>query len=161
MKQLEGVEVEVLDLRDYPMPFFNSATSPSYITEPYPDPVVQKWTKKIEEADGFVIVAPEYNHGYSAVLKNAMDWVYKEWNNKTIGFVSYGGVGGGRAVEQLRLVAIELQMAPVRTAVHIPWMSTVAVREGKLEEFNNFHGAATGMLKQVTWYARALKAARG
>ena len=71
-------------------------------------------------ADGFIIIAAEYNRGYTAVLKNAIDFVYKEWNNKPVGFVAYGAVGGARAVEQLRLVAIEMQMAPVRQAVHLP-----------------------------------------
>lgn len=160
MKQLEGVDVEVLDLRDFPMPFFDSAQSPSYIKEPYPDPNVQKWTAKIADSDGYVMVAPEYNHGYSAVLKNAIDWVYKEWNNKAVGFVSYGSVGGGRGVEQMRLVAIELQMAPVRTAVHIPWPSMVAVREGKTEELENFKHQADTMLKQLVMWSKAMKSVR-
>lgn len=160
MQQLESVETEVLDLRDFPMPFFDSAQTPSNLKEPYPDPNVQKWTAKIADADGYVIVSPEYNHGYTAVLKNAIDWVYKEWNNKAVGFVSYGSVGGGRAVEQLRLVATELQMAPVRVAVHIPWASMVAVREGKLEELNNFQGPATGMLNQLVMWSKAMKNAR-
>src|SRR5579872_3399556 len=104
-KKKTGLEVELLDLRDYPMPFFNEPMSPSRVEGKYPNEAVQKWAKKIAEADGYIIVSPEYNHGYPAVLKNAMDSIYKEWNNKSVGFVSYGSVGGGRAVEQLRLVA--------------------------------------------------------
>src|SRR6266481_6795301 len=78
-KNLEGVTAELLDLRDYPMPFFNEAVTPSYMKEPYANPVVQKWTAKIAEGDAFIIVTPEYNHGYPAVLKNALDYVYREW----------------------------------------------------------------------------------
>jgi NAD(P)H-dependent FMN reductase len=80
----------------------------------------KKWAAKISEADGYIIVSPEYNHGYSAVLKNAIDWVFPEWRNKPVGFVGYGNAGGARAIEQLRQVAIELQMVPIRSAVHIP-----------------------------------------
>ena len=120
IKKQEEVVVEVLDLRDYNMPFFNEPMSPSFKQEPYTNEAVTRFTKKIEEGDAFVIVTPEYNHGTSGVLKNALDWVYPEWNNKPIAFVSYGSVGGARAVEQLRLNAIELQMAPIRAAVHIP-----------------------------------------
>src|SRR3989344_5113159 len=118
-KKIAGIETEILDLRDYAMPFFNEAVTPSAKKEDYADEAVQRWTKKIKEADGFIIVAPEYNHGYTAVLKNALDYVSTEWNNKPVGFVAYGSAGGARAVEQLRAVAIELQMAPVRNAVHI------------------------------------------
>jgi NAD(P)H-dependent FMN reductase len=77
------------------------------------------WAAKIATLDGLIVVSPEYNHGYSAVLKNALDYVFAEFARKPIGFVGYGGVGAARAIEQLRLVAIELQMAPVRSAVHI------------------------------------------
>jgi len=94
-KQKEAV-VEVLDLRDYDMPFFNEPMSPSFKQEPYKNEAVAHFTKKIEEADGFVMVTPEYNHGTSGVLKNALDWVYREWNNKPVAFVSYGSVGGAR-----------------------------------------------------------------
>ena len=82
IKKQEGVVVEALDLRDYGMPFFNEPMSPSFKQEPYKNEVVARFTKKIEEGDAFVIVTPEYNHGTSGVLKNALDWVYQEWNNK-------------------------------------------------------------------------------
>ena len=82
IKKQEGVVVEALDLRDYGMPFFNEPMSPSFKKEPYKNEAVARFTKKIEEGDAFVIVTPEYNHGTSGVLKNALDWVYQEWNNK-------------------------------------------------------------------------------
>lgn len=162
-KKAPEIEAEILDLRDYPMPLFNEAVSPSFKQGDYADKSVQKWTKKIKEADGFIIVTPEYNHGYGAVLKNAIDYVYKEWNNKPVGFVAYGGVGGARAVEQLRTVAVELQMAPIRNALHIsaPWTlrdDTGNLKPGALDAYKE---AAGGLLAQLAWWMRALKTARG
>ena len=159
----EGVAVEVLDLRDYDIPFFNEPMSPSFKQEPYKNEAVARFTKKIEEGDAFVIVTPEYNHGTSGVLKNALDWVYQEWNNKPVAFVSYGGVGGARAVEQLRLNAIELQMAPIRNAVHIPGEQYFQVLFGKMdakELFASVSKQAEGMIAQLLWWARALKNAQ-
>lgn len=108
IKKQNGIIVEMLDLRDYDMPFFNEAVSPSFKKEPYENEAVARFTKKIDEGDAFIMVTPEYNHSTSGVLKNAIDWIGPEWNNKPIAFVSYGSVGGARAVEQLRLIAIEL-----------------------------------------------------
>lgn len=164
IKKQEGVAAEVLDLRDYDMPFFNEAVSPSYKQEPYKNEAVARFTKKIAEGDAFVIVTPEYNHGTSGVLKNALDWVYQEWNNKPVAFVSYGSVGGARAIEQLRLVAIELQMAPIRNAVHIPGEQYFPVAFGKAEAKDLFASQsekAQAMASQLIWWTRALKAARG
>ena len=164
IKKQEGVAVEVLDLRDYEMPFFNEPMSPSFKQEPYKNDAVARFTKKIEEADAFVVVTPEYNHGTSGVLKNALDWVYPEWNNKPVAFVSYGGVGGARAVEQLRLNAVELQMAPTRNAVHIPGEQYFQVLFGKMdakELFASLAGQAEAMITQLLWWTRALKNARG
>ncbi len=161
-KEREGVEVELLDLRDYPMPFFKESVSPSYATEPYSDPVVQKWTAKIAEADAYVIATPEYNHSTSAVLKNAMDYVYRGWNRKPAAFIAWGSTGGARAVEQLRQVAAELQMAPVRDAVHIQWPVLVAITEAKGDpaSFAPVDMAAKNMLDQLLWWANALQTAR-
>ena len=104
-------EVELIDLKDYPMPLFAEEASPLYAHE-----VARRWQKKVGEFDAFVFTAAEYNRGPTAVLKNALDYAYAEWSNKPVAFVGYGGVGGARAVEQLRLYAIELQMAPIRSA---------------------------------------------
>ncbi|PIR57717.1 MAG: nadph-dependent fmn reductase, partial [Parcubacteria group bacterium CG10_big_fil_rev_8_21_14_0_10_38_31] len=132
LKKREGIEAELLDLRDFPMPFFDEAVSPAMKQGPYQNEVVKKWTGKIAEADGFIIVTPEYNHGYPAVLKNALDYVYAEWNRKAVGFVSYGSVSGARSVEQLRQVSIELQMAPIRSAIHLPADKWMQVLMGKM-----------------------------
>ena len=160
----EGAVVEMLDLRDYNMPFFNEPVSPSFKQEPYKNEAVARFTKKIAEGDAFVIVTPEYNHGTSGVLKNALDWVYQEWNNKPVAFVSYGSVGGARAIEQLRLTAIELQMAPIRNAVHIPGEQYLPVLFGKAdagELFSLQSEKAEAMITQLLWWTRALKNARG
>jgi len=164
IKKQKGVIVEVLDLRDYDMPFFNEPMSPSFKKEPYKNEAVARFTKKIEEGDAFVMVTPEYNHGTSGVLKNALDWVYPEWNNKPVAFVSYGGVGGARAVEQLRLNAIELQMAPIRNAVHIPGEQYFQVLFGKMdakELFASVSQQAEAVITQLLWWTHTLKNARG
>lgn len=114
------VKVELLDLRDYSMPFFDEPMGPAMLKEYYSNETVKKWAAKIKEGDAFIIVTPEYNHGYPAVLKNAIDSIFPEWNNKPVGFVSYGNSGGARVIEQLRQVVIELRMSPIRAAIHIP-----------------------------------------
>lgn len=160
VKKLEGVEAELLDLRDWNLPFFDQPQSPSGVKDGnYGNDIVNAWAKKIGEADAFVIVSPEYNHSTSAVLKNALDSVYAEWNNKVVGFVSYGSVGGGRAVEHLRMIATELQMAPVRTAVHVPGSIVWGAGWNAEAEAAMKHSADT-MLEQVTRWGRAMKAAR-
>jgi NAD(P)H-dependent FMN reductase len=155
----KGFDVELLDLRDYPLPFFDEPVSPSMIKEPYANPVVAKWTAKIAEADGFIMIAAEYNHGYTAVLKNAIDYVGKEWNKKPVAFVGYGSVGGARAIEQLREVAAETQMAPVRNTVHLTnfWG---ALDEKGVMNFSAFEVAGDALLDQLAWWTKALKTAR-
>lgn len=153
------LDFEVVDLRDYPMPFFDELSSSLY--SPSKNEIAQKWQAKIATFDGFLIVAAEYSHGPTGVLKNALDYAYTEWNRKPVAFVGYGGVGGARAVEQLRLIAIELQMAPTRNAVHIVWGDMMAVREGKkLADMAHLNQAAKGVLDELSWLAAALKTAR-
>ncbi len=159
-QQRPELDVELVDLRDYPMPFFEDATSPAY--GPSPNKLVQAWQAKVASLDGYIFTAAEYNHGPTAVLKNALDYAFKEWNNKPAAFVGYGGVGGTRAVEQLRLHAVELEMAPIRNAVHILLPDFLAVRsdEKALSEIEHLNTGANAMLDQFTWWAKALKAAR-
>ena len=162
-KKRKELDVEMIDLRDYPLPFFDEPISPAMAKEPYTNKNVQKLTGKISEADGFIVVSPEYNHGYPAVLKNMFDYVYKEWNKKAIGFVSYGTVGGARVVEQLRQVAVELQMAPIRYAIHIPPQQSFDVISGKNQEPNPFDvlkHQADSFLDNLMWWTEALKKAR-
>jgi NAD(P)H-dependent FMN reductase len=97
LQKRAGIEVQLLDLRDFPMPFFDQPMPPAMPGRPpYEHDVVKKWTAHIAASDGFVFVTPEYNFGTSAVLKNAIDWVYPEWNRKAAAFVSYGSVMGAR-----------------------------------------------------------------
>lgn len=154
------MEVEVLDLRDYPLPFFEEAGSSLYV--PSKDQTAQKWQKKVAEFDGYIIIAAEYNRGPTAVLKNALDYAYTEWNKKAVTFVGYGGAGATRAVEQLRLHAIELQMAPTRAGVHILWPDYLAVaQQGKsLDDLPHLYQTAEQTLDQLVWWTKALKAAR-
>ncbi len=159
-KARADLDFEVVDLRDYPMPFFEEATSPAWA--PSQNEVAQRWQKKVEALDGYIFIAAEYNRGPTAVLKNAIDYAYNEWNNKPAAFVGYGGVGAARAIEQLRLHAVEMQMAPIRAGVHILMPDFVAVlQQGKkLEEIEHLNQSATAMLDQLAWWAKALKAAR-
>lgn len=158
--QRSDIEVDLIDLRDFPLPFFDEVSSSLYV--PSKSEVAQAWQKTVAQYDGFVFTAAEYSRGPTAVLKNALDYAYTEWNRKPVGFVGYGGVGGARAVEQLRLHSIELQMAPVRNAVHIVWADMAQVAQGakSLSDFPHLNQAAAGLLDDIAWWAKALKAAR-
>jgi len=159
-KQRTDLAFELIDLRDHPLPFFNEAMSPAWA--PVKNEAAQRWAAKLATLDGLIVVTPEYNHGPSAVLKNALDHAYKEFIRKPIGFVGYGGVGAARAVEQLRLVSVELQMAPVRHAVHIGMVEFLGIwQQGKrFEDFPHLAPAANGLLDDIAWWAKALKTAR-
>jgi NAD(P)H-dependent FMN reductase len=122
----DDAEFELVDLADFPLPHLDEAVPPSLGV--YQHNHTKDWADKVASFDGFVMVTPEYNHSTSGVLKNALDFVYGEWNNKAVGFVSYGSAGGARAVEHLRLVVGELQMADVRQQVALSLMT----------EFENF-----------------------
>lgn len=152
-------KVEFIDLKTWNLPFLNDPMPPSM--GQYSDPLVKKWASKINEADAYVIITPEYNHGYPGVLKNSFDLIYKEWNNKPITFVSYGGyVGGSRAVEQLRQVAIEFQMAPIREAIFIPMIWQAFDEKGNLKDKEDYEKRLNSMLNQLIWWATFLKQAR-
>jgi NAD(P)H-dependent FMN reductase len=149
----DDAEFELVDLRDYPLPHLDEPLPPSM--GQYQNEHTRQWADKIASFDGFVFVTPEYNHSTSGVLKNAIDYLYAEWNNKAVGFVSYGGVGGARAAEHLRLVAGELQMADVRQQVAL----------SLLTEFENFsvfkpgdynRAALDTLLDQVVAWSTAL-----
>jgi len=157
-KKRTDLDVELLDLRDYPLPFFEEPMPPGLAKDGYTNPDVVRWRDKVREADGFIICTAEYNHGYPAALKNALDYVYFAWSRKAVAFVAWGGAGGTRAVEQLRLVAIELDMVPTRFAVHIPnpWFIQ-NIDQIKTEENQR---SAVALLDHLTWWASALRIAR-
>ncbi len=106
---------EVVDIQDFHLPLLDEPMPPS--SGRYSHEHTKAWAERIAEFDGYVFVTPEYNHGTSGALKNAIDYLYREWKNKAAGFVGYGGAGGTRAVENLRLVMGELQVADVRAQV--------------------------------------------
>jgi NAD(P)H-dependent FMN reductase len=163
LRKRKEIEARLLDLRDFPMPFFDQAVPPAMPGRPpYADEVVQKWTAQIAASDGFVFVTPEYNYGTSAVLKNAIDWVYPEWNRKAAAFVSYGSAMGARAVQQLRETAIEVQMAPIRSSVPIPVATLWAhFQSGDVDKgLAEMDQQAAAMIDDLLWWTSALKAAR-
>jgi NAD(P)H-dependent FMN reductase len=154
------MDVELLDLRDYPMPFFDEPASNAWV--PSKNEVAQRWQKKVAGFDGYIFVTAEYNRGVPAVLKNAIDYSYPEWNRKAAAYVGYGSVGAARSIESLRLICVELQMAPTRTGVHIQGADFMAVwQQGKdIKELTYLEQNAKTMLDELHWWASALKAAR-
>jgi NAD(P)H-dependent FMN reductase len=150
-------EFDLIDLADYPLPHLDEPVSA--VMGQYEHDHTKEWAKVIDSYDGFVMVTPEYNHSTSGVLKNAIDYLYAEWNNKAVGFVSYGAVGGVRAVEHLRLVAGELQLADVKTNVALSMFYD-------FEEFRRLTpsepqvSALTRMLNELVAWSNALKPLR-
>jgi NAD(P)H-dependent FMN reductase len=150
-------EFEVVDLADYHLPLLDEPIPPS--VGKYAGVHTKSWADKIGTFDGFVFVTPEYNHSTSAALKNALDFVYGEWNNKAAGFVGYGSAGGVRAVEHLRGIAAELQIATVRAQV----MLSLAT---DFENYTTFRPdpskekTVERTIAQVVSWSRALEAVR-
>ncbi len=149
------LEVEVLDLLDYPMHFFGEASATTAESE-----TAERWKKKLREFDAFIFTVAEYNHAPTGVLKNAID--LGEFIQKPVGFVGYGGVGGARAVEHLRLIFVEMGAASVKTGVHISLPEYIGVaKDGKsLNDYAHLVEAAKNQLDQLVWWGNALKAAR-
>jgi NAD(P)H-dependent FMN reductase len=153
-----GGEFELVDLRDFNLPLLDEPVPPS--RGQYSKPHTKAWAAKVESFDGFVFVTPEYNHGPSGALKNAIDFLYREWTNKAAGFVGYGSAGGVRAVEQLRLVMAEVQVATVRNQVALSLFTD-------FENYTTFKPAAHheksvgAMLDQLIAWGGALKPLRG
>jgi len=154
------MSVEIVDLRDYPMPFFDESASNAWV--PSKNEVARRWQRRIAEFDGYIFVTAEYNRGIPAALKNALDYAYPEWNRKPAAYVGYGGVGAARAIEQLRLICVELQMAPTRTGVHIQGADFMAVwQQGKdIKELSYLEKNSKDMLDELHWWANALMVAR-
>jgi NAD(P)H-dependent FMN reductase len=159
----QDMEVEVIDLRDHPLPFF--AEVASNLRAPSKDPEAIRWQQTISRYDGFIFVVAEYNHSITAALKNALDQAYKEWNRKPFTAIGYGGVGATRAIEHLRGIGIELQMVSTRSAVHIGGSDFMAVfplgGNKPIEDIEaSLLPAATAALDDLVWWAKATMAAR-
>jgi len=156
-RERNDAEYELVDLADYHLPLLDAPIPPS-AGRPHP-PHAEAWAKKIASLDAFVFVTPEYNHSTSAVLKNAIDFLYPEWNNKAAGFVSYGSAGGVRAVEHLRLIMAEVQVATVRSQA---WFSLMTDFKD-WTEFTPTPGkekSVAMMLDQLVAWGGALKGLR-
>ncbi|AQR74004.1 NADPH-dependent FMN reductase [Sphingomonas sp. LM7] len=154
----EELACELIDLKDWDLPFYSFRDPPAKGN--YTDPLQRRWAEKIGSADGYILICPEYNHGPPAVLKNALDFVYGEWNRKPVTYVGYGGNGAARSIELLTCISRELQMAALEGSVHIMGVW------GKVKD-----GVFTGDDKdlkwlghgfdEIAWWGNALKAARG
>lgn len=151
---------ELVDLRDHPLPFFDEPGSPA--AGKVANAAGRDWGDFMEGFDGYIFVTAEYNHGITGVLKNALDYLYPQLNRKPAAFVAYGGVGGARAVEQLRLILVEFQMAPLRNAVHIGINEYLSVKKGEktLDNFGYLNNSAGKMLDDLLWWTKGLSAAR-
>jgi NAD(P)H-dependent FMN reductase len=154
------LQFELIDVRDYALPFFNEKSSNAHV--PTENAEGLRWQQKIGACDGFVVIAAEYNHGPTASLKNALDYAYVEWVRKPMAFVGYGSVGAARAIEHLRLIAVELQMVPVRSAVHIQGADMFALMMGQktIEELTYLPPLVNTMIDDLAWWTHALTAAR-
>ncbi len=152
------MDAELVDLRDFPLPFFDSPFPPKRALPD--DPQVQAWAAKVAEADGFILVTPEYNYGYSAVLKNALDTLYYEWNDKPVGIVGYGAISGGlRAVMQLRQVVVELGLVQANAGVIVPFAGRAFGEDGKPNDEITLR-TANAMLDEVAGWLPTLQAKR-
>lgn len=152
------LDISVVDLLAWDLPLLSAPVPPAMA--PPTDPLIERWAAAIDAADGYVVVTPEYNHGYPAALRNALDLVFEPWRRKPVSFVSYGGPGGGvRAVEQLRQVVVELEMVPLRHQVAIPRAYMAFDASGRPHD--EWHARdAERLLSELAWWAGALRTAR-
>ncbi len=163
-KARDDMEVELVDLRDFDLPLFNEMATNAWM--PSADPRAVAWQKKMAEFDGYIFVVAEYNRSITAALKNALDQAYVEWIHKPMAAIAYGSVGGTRALEHLRNIAVELQMVPVRNAVHVGMADFFKVHpgmggSGKMADIEaNILPAAKSTLDDLVWWAKATMAAR-
>ncbi len=153
-------DYEIVDLRDFPIPFFDAVGSPRFV--PQTNEVALRWARKVSELDGYIFVTAEYNRSISGVLKNALEHIYDEPARKPAAFVGYGAVGAARAVEQLRLMAVELSMVPMKAGVHINMEPLLGMLRGGKDfaDYDYLAPTVTAMLDELAWYTRTLKAGR-
>jgi NAD(P)H-dependent FMN reductase len=164
MQAREDLDVELLDLRDFDLPLFDEVAPNTWA--PSAEPRAVAWQKKLAEFDGYVFVVAEYNRSITGALKNALDQAYVEWARKPMGAIAYGAMGGARALEHLRTIAVELQMVPVRHAVHVGGADFFKVHpmggNAAMSEIEgNLAASAKSTLDDIVWWANATKAARG
>ena len=154
-------DVELVDLQDYPLPLFDAPASDAWM--PTPNETAAKWQAKLKEFDGYIVVSAEYNRSIPGALKNAIDWAYTPFVRKAVAYVSYGSVGGARAVEHLRLAFTELQAVSVRQGVHIGGSEFAAAFMGQKpwdEILPGFVPFTKDLFDNLLWWTNATKAAR-
>ena len=162
--QLRGdIEVELVDLRDHPLPFFDEMATNMWMPSQNAEAV--RWQETVGRFDGYIFVVAEYNHSITGVLKNALDQAYKEWNRKPFTAIGYGGTGGARAVEHLRSIGVELQMVSTHAAVHIgggDFLTVFPMGGNKpIEDIEaNLLPSAKTALDELVWWAKATMAAK-
>lgn len=166
-KQVEDTEVELLDLNDYPLPFFYEAIPPRYNPGRKPEPAAQKWLDKIAEFDAYIFVTPEYNHSIPAVLKNAIDFLDWQLKRKPVAVISHGAAGGARAATDLKeiLSGSSAAVIPVGPSLSVLHMTEIIDEDGNMSEEAkaNPYGPQTdleALLTELKWYSDALAAAR-
>ncbi|HWO76022.1 MAG TPA: NAD(P)H-dependent oxidoreductase [Bacillus sp. (in: firmicutes)] len=156
-KKRDDAKFEIVDIATFNLPLLDEPMPPMF--EEYTKPHTLKWSKKINEFDGFIFVVPEYNHSISGALKNAIDFLYQEWNNKAAGIVGYGAAGGASAAESLRMILAELQIADVRNQVRIS-LHTDFINFETFKPAPHQENSVKGMLNQVVTWSNALKTVR-
>jgi NAD(P)H-dependent FMN reductase len=154
-----GFSVEVIDLAHEDLPMLDEPHHPKLGR--YENATTKAWSSTIARGDAFVVVMPEYNYGYTAPIKNALDHLYAEWNDKAIGFVSYGGVAGGaRAVQMLKQVVTTLKMHPVFDGVYVPFVASRLAEDGSFTSDDALDASADAMLDELVRVDAALASLR-
>jgi len=152
-------DIDLVDLAELDLPFMDEPEHPRFAR--YVHDHTKRWSARVKAADAFVFVTPEYNHGYNAPLKNAIDFLHHEWEYKPVGFVSYGGVAAGtRAVQQLKPVVAVLRMTPLSDAVYIPFVHQHLNQDRKFQPSDELETAATALLQALERYEAALRPLR-
>jgi NAD(P)H-dependent FMN reductase len=154
-----GFDVELVDLAEVNLPMFDEPKHPRF--GEYVHQHTKDWSATISRADAFIFVMPEYNYGFNAVIKNAIDYLNREWQHKPVGFVSYGGVAAGtRAVQMLKQVITTLKMVPVLESVNIPFVQQFLDADRNLVPNDVMEGAAKAMLDELERLTPALRSVR-
>jgi len=163
VKEKQDFESEILDLKEWKLPFFNEVGSIPSLKGVYSDPIIGKWIEKISEADAFIFVTPEYNHGVTAVLKNAIDSAYFEWKRKPAVLVGYsaGPIGGARAVEMLRPILSYFNMLDLNEGLLLTFLNKDSFDEnGNFKAIDTLRPVFDTVNKEFIWWTKALKTAR-
>lgn len=158
-KTYSDFEVELVDLQELDLPMMNEPNHPSLGDYKYEH--TKNWSKTVSEADAFIIVLAEYNYGFPAPIKNAIDYLFKEWGHKPVGFVSYGGISAGlRATQMLKQVVTTLNMMPISEQVNLPVFSKDLKEDGTFAPDQRVNDSAKAMLSELARWSKAMKSLR-